>query len=40
MRLIFVIGIVKQLTKITNNSCDKHKQLSFDTYLLPSYAIK
>ena len=38
MRLIF--GIVKQLTKITNNSCDKHKQLSFDTYLLPSYAIK
>ena len=30
MRLIF--GIVKQLTKITNNSYDKHKQLSFDTY--------
>ena len=37
-RLVF--GIVKQLAKITNNSFDKHKQLSFNTCLLPAYAMK
>ena len=38
MRLIF--DIVKQLTKITNNIYDKHKQLSFVACLSPPYAME